>query len=113
MKRLLISLFILLTACSGKPYESIEGRSTSEMLENKKPIWSSDKRLKKESQQQTVIYSPYPQGNYPSPVTQELPEGALSFEEWKRAKEANTQEYQDFVEYQQYLQVIGSQSETP
>lgn len=103
---------IAIAACSGnKPFTANDNPTTEEILEGRKPIYSSD-RKKKQAQQQTIIYSPYPQGSYPSPVN-ELPAGALSFEQWKRAKENNTQEYREFVEYQEYLKVLQSQQAAP
>ncbi len=111
-KIIALSIVSLLAACNGTPYTANDNPTTDELLAGKKPIYSSDrnKARKAQAQQQTLIYSPYPQGPVNLPK-QPLPEGVLSFEAWKQARENNTQEYRDFVEYQQYLNILKTQAE--
>lgn len=94
----------LLSACSGKPYEfrDIKSISNDELFEGKEATFSTNK-IKKNNTQPQVVYISSPQ----SALT-EWKEGMLTFNEWKKAKELNSAEYQDFVEYQEYLKFINT-----
>ncbi len=111
-KIIALSTVSLLAACGGTPYTANDNPTTDELLEGKKPIYSGkkNKARKAAAQQQTIIYSPYPQGPVSAPNTP-LPDGVLSFEQWKQARENNTQEYRDFIEYQQYLNILNTPPE--
>ena len=100
LNSLLVISIIGLTACSGKPYTAIDDPTNAQLLEGKKPLGSK----KKANTQPQVIYISSPQS---APV--QWQEGALTFDEWKKAKEENSQDYKDFVEYQEYLKFLEQQ----
>lgn len=95
---------ISLSACSGKPYEfkDIKSISNDELFEGKEATFSTNK-IKKNNTQPQVIYISSPQS-----APTEWKEGMLTFNEWKKAKELNSAEYQDFIEYQEYLKFINT-----
>lgn len=90
--------------------EPIAAEDIEDLTEGNKPLWSnngggSSQRINR-SQQQVIYLS------NPSSVPSEeliLDENTLSFEDWKKAKESNTEEYQDFLEYKEYLRVQNLQ----
>lgn len=102
-KYLFNSLFFISTlviaACSGKPYTAVDDPTVDQILANKKPLGSK----KKINTQPQVIYISSPQS---APV--EWKEGMMTFDEWKKAKESNSKEYKDFVEYQEYLKFLNA-----
>lgn len=108
-KFILISLFLLIAACSNQPAEEyVDPTEAFDLTEGNKPIWSSNgaKKQQAEQAQPAVVYTPNNTGTL-IPLTRK--EGVLSFDDWKKAKEANSKEYQEYLEYREYLQTLQSQ----
>lgn len=103
-KHTLAALMVVgLTACGGQPYEDvdIDNILDDDLLSKKQPIqWGFSKKQRPQSEETPTSLNI-------API--ERPEGAMTFDAWKRAKAANHQEYRDFVEYREYLHFLQEQ----